>query len=199
MSTRAVTIAGPDRRTDIVVPAETPIRELLPTFVDLGLHETPDPRDGEPVWAVQPPNGSPLPPERTLAECEIADGDILVLTQLRSQAVAPPKPSAQRRRPEPASKLRPRAKVAAALPQRLSRTSRIAESTKAFFGHGPEPDLLESSEPGKETARQRLTKTEEPSPTQRYRARWRETDYFERLDQAVAAPRLQRCATIAIV
>ena len=199
MSTRAVTIAGPERRLDIVVPAETPIRELLPTFVDLGLHEAPDPREPEPVWAVQQPGGSPLPSERTLAECGISDGDILALTQLRSAAKAPPAPSRQRRPTPPASKLSPRQKVQSALPERLGTVSRMSESTKAFFGHGPEPEVVESSEPERTTARQKLTKTEEPSATARWKARWRETDYYTQLDGAVAEPRLARCATIAVV
>ena len=41
MNTCAVTIAGPDRRVDLVVSTETPISELIPTFVELSMDEAP--------------------------------------------------------------------------------------------------------------------------------------------------------------
>ena len=41
MNTCAVTIAGPDRRVDLVVSTETPICELIPTFVELSTEEEP--------------------------------------------------------------------------------------------------------------------------------------------------------------
>jgi MinD-like ATPase involved in chromosome partitioning or flagellar assembly len=36
-------------------------------------------------------------------------------------------------------------------------------------------------------------------PLDRARASWQETDYLRRLDEAIATPRLRRCATIAVV
>jgi hypothetical protein len=43
MNTAAVTIAGPDRRVDLVVSTETPLAELIPTFVELSADgESPD-------------------------------------------------------------------------------------------------------------------------------------------------------------
>ena len=44
-----------------------------------------------------------------------------------------------------------------------------------------------------------MTKPENRSAGERWRASWLETDYEERLDRAIATPRLTRCATIAIV
>ena len=41
MNTCAVTIAGPDRRVDLVVSTETPISDLIPTFVELSMDEAP--------------------------------------------------------------------------------------------------------------------------------------------------------------
>jgi len=199
VTTRAVTIAGPDRRKDVVVPADTPIRELLATFVELGTDSDHDPRAPEPVWAIQPPGGRPLPAERTLAECGVNDGDILALTQLRSAAQAPPSPSRVNRPAEPPDRGTPRSRVEDVLPARLSSFERFGEATKAFFGHGAEPPILESAEPEKPSVREKLTKAEQPSAADRFRTSWRETDYLARLERAVAAPRLGRCATIAVL
>ena len=37
------------------------------------------------------------------------------------------------------------------------------------------------------------------TPYERAQAAWRSSDYRRRLDDAIAAPRLQRCPTIAVV
>ncbi len=47
--------------------------------------------------------------------------------------------------------------------------------------------------------REQVTRPEQRSAVDRARASWRETDYLTRLERVVAAPRLLRCATIAIV
>ena len=100
MNTCAVTIAGPDRRVDLVVSTETPSSELIPTFVELSMDEAPIHNGRTPVWSVAPPGHQPLPLDRTLAQCGVADGSVLALTELRSQAMAPPKPAEVDHRPE---------------------------------------------------------------------------------------------------
>jgi MinD-like ATPase involved in chromosome partitioning or flagellar assembly len=199
VSTRAVTIAGSEGRVDVVVPAETPIADLLPTFLDLGLEERPDPAGPQPVWAVSPPGGAPLAGGQTLADAGVSDGDVLSLVQLRSAEQSPPRPRERHRRPEPARRGSPRERTQAVLPRRMSGSERLSEAVKAFFGHGPQEPVLESSAPAEPTAQQRLTRPEEPGATERWRASRRETAYLARLDRAVAAPRLGRCATIAVV
>ena len=87
MNTCAVTIAGPDRRVDLVVSTETPISELIPTFVELSMDEPPHENGRTPVWTVAPPGHQPLPLDRTLAQCGVADGTVLTLTELRSAAL----------------------------------------------------------------------------------------------------------------
>ena len=74
MNTCAVTIAGPDRRVDLVVSTETPISELIPTFVELSMDEAPIHNGRTPVWSVAPPGHQPLPLDRTLGQCGVADG-----------------------------------------------------------------------------------------------------------------------------
>ena len=195
--TCAVTIAGPDGRLDVVVPSHTPISELMPTFVELGTGKAPDPGEPQPVWTISPPGRQPLPLDRTLADCGIADGAVLTLAELRSERQAPPAPRrvhrSEQRRGSPAER------TAAALPERLSGEQRMGAAIKAFFGHEPESPVVESAEPRKDSARDALTRPTQRSASGRVRESWRETDYDARLRRAIAAPRLHRCATIAVV
>jgi len=199
MNTCAVTIAGPDRRVDLVVSTETPISDLIPTFVELSVDEVPPGNGRSPVYTVAPPGHQPLPLDRTLGQCGVADGTVLTLTELRSAAMAPPKPAEVDRTVEPTRRGTPRERTLAALPQELSQGERLSTAVKAFFGYEEEPPIVESPEPATQNKREMLTKPENRSASERWRASWRETDYESRLDRAIAAPRLTRCATIAIV
>jgi MinD-like ATPase involved in chromosome partitioning or flagellar assembly len=199
MNTCAVTIAGPDRRVDLVVSTETPISDLIPTFVELSMDDAPPENGRSPVWTVAPPGHQPLPLDRTLAQCGVADGTVLTLTELRSAAMAPPKPAEVDRRPEIQRRGSPRERTLAALPQELSRGERMSAAIKAFFGYEEEPPIVESPVPATQNKREVLTKPENRTASERWRASWRETDYEARLDRAIAAPRLSRCATIAVV
>jgi MinD-like ATPase involved in chromosome partitioning or flagellar assembly len=199
MNTCAVTIAGPDRRVDLVVSTETPIAELIPTFVELSVDEAPPANGRSPVYTVAPPGHQPLPLDRTLAQCGVADGTVLTLTELRSAAMAPPKPAEVDRTVEITRRGTPRERTLAALPEELSRGERLGAAIKAFFGYEEEPPIVESPEPATQNKREMLTKPEHRSAGERWRASWRESDYEARLDRAIAAPRLTRCATIAVV
>jgi MinD-like ATPase involved in chromosome partitioning or flagellar assembly len=199
MNTCAVTIAGPDRRVDLVVSTETPISDLIPTFVELSMDEAPPANGRSPVYTVAPPGHQPLPLDRTLAQCGVADGTVLTLTELRSAAMAPPKPAEVDRTVETTRRGTPRERTLAALPQELGQGERLSTAIKAFFGYEEEPPIVESPEPATQNKREMLTKPENRSASERWRASWRETDYESRLDRAIAAPRLTRCATIAIV
>jgi MinD-like ATPase involved in chromosome partitioning or flagellar assembly len=197
MNTCAVTIAGPDRRVDLVVSTETPIADLIPTFVELSVDEVPPENGRAPVWTVAPPGHDPLPLDRTLAQCGVSDGSVLALTELRSAALATPRP-AEVRRPE-VRRGTPRERTRAVLPEELTRGQRRMLALKAFFGYMPEPPIVESAEPPQPNNREILTQPEQRSARERAREVWRESEYETRLDRAIAAPRLTRCATIAIV
>src|SRR3954447_20656838 len=207
MNTCAVTIAGPDRRVDLVVSTETPISELIPTFVELSMDDAPPENGRSPVWTVAPPGHQPLPLDRTLGQCGIADGAVLSLTELRSAAMAPPKPAEVDRTIEPTRRGTPRERTLSALRERsrsarpgeLGRGERMSAAIKAFFGYDEEPPIDESAEPATQSKRELLTKPEQRSARERARASWRESDYEARLDRAIASPRLTRCATIAVV
>jgi MinD-like ATPase involved in chromosome partitioning or flagellar assembly len=149
------------------------------------------------VWTVAPPGRDPLPLDRTLAQCGVADGSVLALTELRSAAMAPPKP-AELRRPD-VRRGTPRERTRAALPEELTRGRRMSLALKAFFGYEAEPPLHESPDPAPPSNRELLTRPEQRSAGERWRSSWRETEYEARLDRRIAAPRLTRCETIAIV
>jgi MinD-like ATPase involved in chromosome partitioning or flagellar assembly len=199
MNTCAVTIAGPDRRVDLVVSTETPIAELIPTFVELSMDDAPTDNGRSPVWTVAQPGHQPLPLDRTLGQCGVADGAVLALTELRSAAMAPPKPAEVDRMVETTRRGTPRERTLAALPEELSGSDRVGRAIKAFFGYEEEPPIDESPEPATQSKRELLTKPQQRSARERARASWRETDYEARLDRAIGAPRLTRCATIAVV
>jgi MinD-like ATPase involved in chromosome partitioning or flagellar assembly len=149
------------------------------------------------VWAVAPPGQPPLPLDRTLADCGVADGAVLALTRVRSERQAPPAPRAVHR-PQP-RRGSPRDRTAAALPEELGRGRRCSAAVKAWFGAEPEEPVVESAPPPEGSRRDLLTKPEHRSASDRARASWRETDYIARLERAIARPRLLRCVTIAIV
>jgi hypothetical protein len=160
MNTAAVTIAGPDRRVDLVVSTETTIADLIPTFVELSVDDAPNGDGPRPVWSVAPPGHQPLPLDRTLAQCGVADGTVLTLTEVRSQAMAPPSPAqASRRALEPRHGT-PRERAQLALPEALGGSQRAGKAVKAFFGYEDEEPIVESSAPAAPSNREVLTKAE---------------------------------------
>ena len=196
--TCAVTIAGPEGRVDVVVPAQTPISELIPTFVELGVvPDTVGANGGRPVWALSAAGGGPLPRDKTLLACGITDGAVLTLTQIRSEAKAPPSPREVNRPRQ--RKGKPSDRTRSALPERLSGSARMSAAVQAFFGYEPEEPIVESAAPVDPSDRTRLTRAEHRSAGQRAKHSWRETDYIARLEHAISLPRLERCVTIAVV
>jgi hypothetical protein len=84
MAVLLVTVAGPDGRRDLVVPAEVPVGDLAaPIAAALAEpHRAAPARDGtEPAgWRLGTTDGDLLPAERSLAACGIGDGATLVLS-----------------------------------------------------------------------------------------------------------------------
>jgi MinD-like ATPase involved in chromosome partitioning or flagellar assembly len=196
-NTCAVTIAGPDRRVDLVVSTETPVAELIPTFVEMSMDDPPDPAMPQAVWSVALPGRSPLGLDRTLRDAGVRDGDVLTLTEVRPQTQSPPRP-AELRKPRPRHGP-PSERMRLVLPERLGAGSRMSLAIQAFFGHEQEPAVIESAAPPVKSPQERLSRPEQHGPLERARMAWREGDYLGRLDRATTAPQLTRCATIAVV
>ncbi len=217
MTTLVVTIAGPRQRVDLSVPAETPIEQLLPTFLSLGVLENGVDTSSERYGVARVGEG-PLPGGSSLAECGVVDGTVLYVSELKP-VVAPEEEKDVRilkedweRREEKAGLERragfPIQRTESALPERLGITERVGDALGSFLKReretGVRPDVAPRTdedrlERGPAARPVDLTVVKPPSRTARARTSWKQTSYLRRLDARIAEPRLRRCATIAVV
>jgi hypothetical protein len=81
-----VTVSAPQRRIDLVLPGETPMRDLIPEIVlaCVEYHH----RDPQARWAISPADGPPLNPDATLDQAGVLDGAVLYLRDM-ARAVSP--------------------------------------------------------------------------------------------------------------
>jgi MinD-like ATPase involved in chromosome partitioning or flagellar assembly len=215
MKTLVVTIAGPERRVDLTVPAETPIEQLLPTLLSLGLIDERTANGGGPVGLARA-GEPPLPPSSTLAECGVVDGTLLQVQVVQPEEKRPPEPEVvdyedfEREQDEADLKRRagfPLQRTRMALPDAPTFGERLGAAWRAFVSPAEPAEAAgparartgAGDEPAPLTRPADLTVRERPSRKARARAAWRSTSYVRRLDERIAAPRLRRCATIAVV
>jgi MinD-like ATPase involved in chromosome partitioning or flagellar assembly len=214
MKTLVVTIAGPESKVDLSVPAETPIEQLLPTFVSLGLVGEQGLNGSQMVLA--PEGQPPLPSRNTLAECGVVDGTVLQLMPLPTEEVREPEPEKvdfeEYREAEDRADLKRRAgfplqRTELALPDAPPFGERMGAAWKAFWSRDamPSPAVAtpsreEGGDGAAPTARPAdLTLSQPQTRSRRAKISWRETSYQRRLETAIASPRLRRCVTIAVV
>ncbi len=217
MNTLVVTIAGPEQKVDLSVPAQTPIDQLVPTFLSLGvLEEASDGDSGG--YGVGRAGETPLPGASSLADCGVVDGTVLYVQQLKPEA-APEREVETRilkedweREQERAGLERragfPLQRTEAALPEATGSGERFGAALSAFFSGRTKHTIPPNVSPRTADADQEygpaarpsdLTVLRPPSRLERARTSWRETSYLRRLDHRIAEPRLRRCATIAVV
>ena len=183
----------------VTTPTDVPLRELLPDLLELtGL---PD-HDG---WALGPVGGDPYPPDRTLAALGVDDGALLALRELPGHGPGDRDSATTRRMIRP--RLGPNEhaggrplsdRSARILPVRLSIPARcltvlgaLARGDRGERHHDDgELGVLRPAE---------FTRPARLSPLARAREAWAHSDYRGRLEQTIAAPRLLRCVTIAVV
>ena len=191
-----VTFRHPEGSVRLAAPADVPLGELMPDFLDLA--EQPD-GDG---WALGADGAHAYPGERTLAELGVLDGGVLVLHR-HPEGLPSSAPTGRDPNSAPAGQSRGeerplRERTARTLPAKLSRPMRGRLSLHALASgraRGDAPGPARSSVPGPRT----FTRPARPSPMGRAREAWRNTDYQHRLDELILASRLQRCATIAVM
>lgn len=82
-----------------------------------------------------------------------------------------------------------------ALPRRNGVFHRLGMAVRALVRSPPGTHLPPNGPPSPAS----LTVPRSPSALSRARATWRATDYLEQLDSAIAAPRLSRCVTVAVM
>ena len=195
MSTLLVTIAGPEAKVDLAVSAETPIEELLPTFLEMA---APTAGNGSSTgWAIGPPGRPTLPGNRTLADCGVTDGDLLSLRRPAAEkpvAVELPAERAPARTPGS-----PLDRARRSLPRRIGAFERLLDAGRAAMDSRAPLDgpTANAAEPLPRPSA--VTVPRPTTPLERARGAWRRTDYERRLDASIVAPRLRRCATIAVV
>jgi hypothetical protein len=92
MSRVVVTVFATDTRLDLAVPDEVPVERLLPEIVDVFA------AGDEAAWTLAPMGGAALPGDRSLSECGVPSGAVLLLTEHRRGRAEPPRPAPARRR-----------------------------------------------------------------------------------------------------
>ena len=193
------------------MPSSDADRELMPTLRRLGGVEA----NGNGAWGVSRAGEPPLPPRSSLAECGVVDGTVLVvapLTRVEEPARRPaPEPveleQVERADEERALQRRagfPLKRTEAALPDAPGLNERVGAWLSAFFSKADPSDVPppvtpahtdEAPTPGPGD----LSIRQPPSRMERARKSWATTSYQHRLEDMIAAPRLRRCATIAVV
>lgn len=80
-----LTVAGPDRQTDLAVPVETPIAELLPVLLRHTTDaENPKKEHQDRSWVLQRLGGAPLDPAGTPESLDLLEGERLYLCPAES-------------------------------------------------------------------------------------------------------------------
>ena len=194
----AITVRHPEGTIRVSAPTDVPLGEVMLDLVELaGL---PD----HDRWALGPLDGDPYAPHRTLAELGVDDGALLALRELSGDGSAAGESATTQRMlarpplgPTGGAGGRPLSdRSARILPVRLSIPARCVTVLGALARPGRvERQCDQSGVLGPAG----LTRPPRLSPVARVRKAWAHGDYRHRLEEVIAAPRLQRCVTIAIV
>jgi WXG100 protein secretion system (Wss), protein YukD len=195
----AITVRHPEGSIRVSAPTDVPLSELLLDLVELaGL-------PGHQDWVLGPLDGPPYAPDRTLAQLGVDDGALLALRELRGDgSAAGGSPTTERMIARPPLGATPDAggrplsdRSARILPIRLSIPARCMSVLGALARPGRVEQHCDRESGALGPAG--FTRPPRLSPLSRVRKAWAHGDYRQRLEQAIAAPRLQRCVTIAIV
>ena len=195
-----VTIIGPAGRRDLSLPADAPVRELLPPLIEIAGSSNGDGAADPAAWTLSPGGGEPLAQDTTLEDGGVLAGQVLYLDRARPDG----SPATRAAALTPDDNLTPAERTARSLPPRLSTTQRVGLALGAFFGRGGAPvsaPMKSRPDPysNKRPTPASLTVERKPSALERARWAWRGSDYVDTLCNMIAAPRLRRCVTIAVV
>ena len=188
-----VTVECESARREVALPGDIPIARLIPQLLDVcggGGGGTPD----EGQWILRR-DGHLLPGNLTLEQCGVTEGMVLTLYDLSGT----PSEGDHRPLPEveaPASPDEPAAGVPVALGAAgqvaLPRMALLPERLRAV---GEAVISSDHAGPGSH----RLSIPRSRTALERAREAWQSSDYSSRLADLIAAPRLARCVTIAVV
>ena len=92
MRTVLITLIGPERTSDLVIDADTPVESLLPSLLVAG--GVPEEQRDQPGWGIALMGKQPIDPGDTLEQSGVLDGAVLVLRrdlEVPSDPVAAPR------------------------------------------------------------------------------------------------------------
>ncbi|MDQ6918524.1 MAG: hypothetical protein M3Z98_04105 [Candidatus Dormibacteraeota bacterium] len=195
-----VTVESETGRNQVALPGDVPIARLVPHLLEAchvpGVDESAQ-------WVVRR-DGHLVPGNLTLEQAGVQEGTVLTLHDLtagggESERPRPPTTEFEVGQtdesgpaPEP---------VAESVPVALPRMAQLPERLRAMGEAMISPDRAElGGGPEASTAgAHRLTVPRPASALDRAREAWRLSDYSTRLADLIAAPRLARCVTIAVI
>jgi MinD-like ATPase involved in chromosome partitioning or flagellar assembly len=199
LSTITVTVRHPDGTVTVRAPADLPLGELMPDFLEV---------IGQPDvegWVLSPDGGGPYANQSSLAELGVDDGTMLTLhkgidaASAGDGAAVSPTPRALAVRATPRVCPRPLSeRTARKLPVKLSGAARCAMAIRALADTASRHEPAAPRDPGR-AGPATFTRPARTSAMSRARAAWSQAGYRYRLDEAIVAPRLGRCVTIAVV
>jgi len=197
-----VTVECETGRNQVALPGDIPIARLVPQLLEVcrvpGVAETAQ-------WIVRR-DGHLLPGNLTLEQAGVQEGTILTLHDLAAGGGEVERPAAPMPDPETAlqGESAPAAAATAAAPGPvvLPKMAQLPERLRAMGEAMISPEQAEAGVLGEAAGTldaHRLTIPRSASALERAREAWRLSDYSTRLADLIAAPRLARCVTIAVV
>ena len=196
---RQLRLAAPRGTLTVRVPLDVPIGDLMPDFVAIGVSDG-DGDAAEGGWVLSPAGGEPYPATATLRDCAVGRENVLTLHNVHDSA-----PDRRRgdqralREAGPAGGRPLSARKARVLPPRLSALQRLEIAANALIAGPDASDPTGSPSRSGVASPAAFTRADRTSPSERARAAWSASNYVRQLDAQVVAPRLRRCATIAVV
>ncbi|TMC13396.1 MAG: hypothetical protein E6J29_06860 [Chloroflexi bacterium] len=183
-----VTVECETGRREVALPGDIPIARLVPQLIDICGGATGPDADETAHWVVRR-DGHLLPGNLTLEQAGVDEGAVLSLHNAGPAAETVPvtPPAVAYETPEVPQPPRP---GQVALPKQAQLPERLRKMGEAVISSDSSDDEL---------GPQRLTLARTRSALERARDAWRSSDYTSRLADVIAAPRLARCVTIAVV
>jgi MinD-like ATPase involved in chromosome partitioning or flagellar assembly len=196
-----VTVESDTGHSEVALPGDIPIARLVPQLLEVCGAQVGATPDDQSHWIVRR-DGHLLPGNLTLEQCGVMDGSILSLHDLAGGLVEVDQPRAPVEFEVPPGEVAvtspdPTAHGPVALPRMAQFPERLRAMGEAVISPDRgNPDSLGSEAPAD---RRRLRLPRSLTALERARQAWRSSDYSTRLADLIAAPRLARCVTIAVV
>ena len=185
-----LTVDSGSRRVEVVLPTDTPIAELVPRLLEVcGIPPAGEAGDRS-QWVLALPDGEVLLGNRTLSQYDLGEESLIQLRDVVGAPLQPAPPTdSTADTPRPVAR-RVKLPPPTALPRRLQAMG------EALVAPGPS---RKSGELAAAASAERLRIPRTHSALERARGAWHDSDYRSQLDEMISAPRLTRCATIAVI